>query len=41
MTVHLLEREQFVRRPLAEVFEFFSAARNLERRRRAVAEILG
>jgi ligand-binding SRPBCC domain-containing protein len=31
MTVHLLEREQFVRRPLAEVFEFFSAARNLER----------
>lgn len=31
MTVHVLEREQFVGRPLDEVFEFFSAARNLER----------
>jgi ligand-binding SRPBCC domain-containing protein len=27
---HLLEREQLVARPLAEVFEFFSLARNLE-----------
>jgi ligand-binding SRPBCC domain-containing protein len=30
MTVQLLERAQFVERPLAEVFEFFSRARNLE-----------
>jgi ligand-binding SRPBCC domain-containing protein len=31
MTVELLEREQFIARPLSEVFEFFSLARNLER----------
>jgi ligand-binding SRPBCC domain-containing protein len=30
MRIHRLEREQFVRRPLDEVFAFFSAARNLE-----------
>jgi ligand-binding SRPBCC domain-containing protein len=30
MGLHRLERAQFVARPLAEVFEFFSAARNLE-----------
>ncbi len=30
MSVHLLEREQFIRRPLAEVFDFFSRAENLE-----------
>jgi ligand-binding SRPBCC domain-containing protein len=28
--VHRLDREQFVARPLGEVFEFFSRARNLE-----------
>jgi uncharacterized protein (TIGR01777 family) len=28
---HVLEREQWLPRPLAEVFEFFSEARNLER----------
>ncbi len=31
MTVHRLDREQVVGRPLAEVFEFFSRAGNLER----------
>lgn len=31
MKVHLLEREQFVARPRAEVFDFFAQARNLER----------
>ena len=31
MNVHLLEREQRVARPLAEVFEFFARASNLER----------
>ncbi len=31
MRVHRLEREQLVKRPIAEVFEFFSRARNLER----------
>ncbi len=31
MTVRLLEREQFIARPLSEVFEFFSLARNLEK----------
>lgn len=30
MRTHVLEREQLVPRPLAEVFEFFSDARNLE-----------
>lgn len=30
MTEHVLEREQFVDRPLEQVFSFFSAARNLE-----------
>jgi len=30
MRVHSLEREQVVARPLGEVFQFFSAARNLE-----------
>ncbi len=30
MRIHRLDREQFVARPLAEVFEFFSQARNLE-----------
>ncbi|MDQ6606574.1 MAG: SRPBCC family protein [Actinomycetota bacterium] len=30
MTVQLLDREQFIGRPVAEVFEFFSLARNLE-----------
>jgi ligand-binding SRPBCC domain-containing protein len=30
MGLHRLERAQFVARPLEEVFEFFSAARNLE-----------
>lgn len=30
MRTYVLEREQVVRAPLAEVFEFFSAARNLE-----------
>ena len=30
MRVHRLDREQFVTRPLDEVFEFFSQARNLE-----------
>jgi ligand-binding SRPBCC domain-containing protein len=29
--IHILEREQLVKRPLAEVFEFFSNAENLER----------
>jgi ligand-binding SRPBCC domain-containing protein len=29
--IHVLEREQLVKRPLAEVFEFFSNAENLER----------
>jgi ligand-binding SRPBCC domain-containing protein len=31
MKVHVLEREQRVARPLAEVFEFFARADNLER----------
>jgi ligand-binding SRPBCC domain-containing protein len=31
VTVHRLEREQVVRRPLGEVFEFFARADNLER----------
>lgn len=31
MRVHRLEREQRIARPLDEVFDFFSAARNLER----------
>ena len=31
MRVHILERQQTVARPLAEVFEFFSNAGNLER----------
>jgi ligand-binding SRPBCC domain-containing protein len=31
MSVHRLEREQLIRKPVGEVFEFFSAARNLER----------
>jgi ligand-binding SRPBCC domain-containing protein len=31
LNVHRLQREQFVRRPPAEVFEFFAQARNLER----------
>jgi ligand-binding SRPBCC domain-containing protein len=31
MSVHRLEREQLVDRPLREVFEFFSRAGNLER----------
>jgi ligand-binding SRPBCC domain-containing protein len=31
MKVHVLEREQRVARPLAEVFEFFARANNLER----------
>lgn len=31
MTIYTLQREIFVRRPLAEVFEFFSRAENLER----------
>lgn len=30
MKTYVLEREQVVRAPLAEVFDFFSAARNLE-----------
>jgi ligand-binding SRPBCC domain-containing protein len=30
MAVHTLRREQFVARPIEEVFEFFSNARNLE-----------
>lgn len=30
MSEHVLEREQWVPRPLAEVFEFFSNAKNLE-----------
>ena len=30
MSVHRLHREQFVARPLDEVFEFFSSASNLE-----------
>ncbi len=30
MAVYSLRREQFVARPIAEVFEFFSDARNLE-----------
>lgn len=30
MRVHRLEREQVVARPFGEVFQFFSAARNLE-----------
>jgi ligand-binding SRPBCC domain-containing protein len=30
MRVHRLEREQLVRRPVSEVFEFFSRASNLE-----------
>jgi ligand-binding SRPBCC domain-containing protein len=30
VTEHVLEREQFVDRPLEQVFSFFSAARNLE-----------
>ena len=30
MSEHVLEREQFVQRPLDEVFAFFSQARNLE-----------
>jgi ligand-binding SRPBCC domain-containing protein len=29
--IHRLEREQRIERPLAKVFEFFAAARNLER----------
>lgn len=29
--MHILEREQIIRRPRAEVFEFFADARNLER----------
>ncbi len=31
MSTHLIEREQFVDRPLDEVFEFYAEARNLER----------
>jgi ligand-binding SRPBCC domain-containing protein len=31
MTVHVLEREQLVAAPLADVFAFFAQARNLER----------
>ena len=31
MSVHRLEREQLVGRPLPEVFKFFSRAGNLER----------
>ncbi|MGI8714780.1 MAG: SRPBCC family protein [Solirubrobacteraceae bacterium] len=31
MAVHRLQREQYVERPLDEVFSFFAAARNLER----------
>lgn len=31
MKVHQLHREQFLDRPLTEVFDFFSQARNLER----------
>jgi len=31
MSTHVLERRQFVDRPLEEVFSFFSEARNLER----------
>ncbi len=31
MKVHRLEREQFLARPIEEVFEFFARARNLER----------
>jgi ligand-binding SRPBCC domain-containing protein len=31
MSVHLLEREQLVPRPVDEVFAFFAQARNLER----------
>jgi ligand-binding SRPBCC domain-containing protein len=31
MKVHILARQQFVAHPLNEVFDFFSAARNLER----------
>jgi ligand-binding SRPBCC domain-containing protein len=31
MKVHVLQREQFLEQPLPRVFEFFSAARNLER----------
>ncbi len=31
MKVHVLAREQFLERPLPQVFEFFSQARNLER----------
>jgi ligand-binding SRPBCC domain-containing protein len=31
MSVHVLEREQLVAAPLAEVFGFFAQARNLER----------
>jgi ligand-binding SRPBCC domain-containing protein len=30
MAVHTLRREQYVARPIGEVFEFFSDARNLE-----------
>ncbi len=31
MSKHLIEREQFVDRPLEEVFSFYAEARNLER----------
>jgi len=31
MSAHVIEREQFVGRPLDEVFSFYSEARNLER----------
>jgi ligand-binding SRPBCC domain-containing protein len=31
VSAHLLEREQFIARPLDEVFEFFARASNLER----------
>jgi ligand-binding SRPBCC domain-containing protein len=31
MSVHVLEREQFVPRPVDQVFAFFAQARNLER----------
>ncbi len=31
MSIHVLERQQFVKQPLKEVFDFFSRAENLEK----------
>jgi hypothetical protein len=45
VNVHRLQREQYVDRPLAEVFRFFAGAQNLERifadRHEAVPRLLG